>query len=96
MTKIMFFYLRISKTFIYFKNYSYYFKDLFRMILNNDFIKVWHGFGTMLIVARQRRSLKPLFRMILNNDFIKVWHGFGTMLIVARQRRKIEKTYQTI
>ena len=51
----------------------------------------------MLIVERQRRSLKPLFRMILNNDFIKVWHGFGTMLNVERQNRsEIEKTYQTI
>ena len=57
------------------------------MILNSKISKLWHGFGTMLNVERQRRSLKPLFRIILNNDFIKLWHGFGTMLNVERQRR---------
>ena len=66
------------------------------MILNNDFIKLWHGFGTIPIVERQSRSLKPLFRMILNNDFIKLWHGFGTIPIVERQSSQIVKTYQTI
>ena len=30
------------------------------MILNNDFIKVWHGFGTIPDVGRQEQKFKAL------------------------------------
>ena len=44
------------KNFYIFLNYSYYFKDLFRMVLNSKISKVWHGFGTMLNVERQEQK----------------------------------------
>ena len=80
MTKIMFFYLRISKTFIYFK-IIHYIKIFKKYFLN------FKSLARFLYYVKRRKTRveAELFRIILNSKISKVWHGFCTMLNVARQ-----------
>ena len=61
------------------------------MILNNDFIKVWHGICTIPNVGRQEQKLVALFRLILNSKLSKVWHGICTIPNVGRQEQKRDR-----